>query len=55
MNGGLSIVGLLGMAGALVAIVAGWRRGNAFLITIGAVILALAAWNTGVYVMGKRR
>ena len=55
MNGGLSILGLLGVAVAVVAAVAGWRHGNGFLFVIGALMLAVAARNTFVYVRGKRR
>jgi hypothetical protein len=55
MNGRLSIVGLLLVTGATVAVVLGWRRGNGVVFVIGALMLAVAAWNVGVYVMGKRR
>ena len=55
MNGRLSIVGLLWLAGATVAVVAGWRGGNRLVFVIGAFMLSVAAWNVGVYVRGKRR
>jgi hypothetical protein len=33
----------------------GWQRGSAVLMTIGAAMLALAAWNAAMFTTAKRK
>jgi hypothetical protein len=55
MNARLSILGLLLIAVAIGAVAFGWRHGNAVIVVIGALILALVAWNVRAYHSARRR
>ena len=56
MNSDFSpLLAILWFGVALAVAITGWRRGNFVLVAVGVLMIAIGAWNTGVYLTGRRR